>query len=341
MHPTSNNPKNSFLDKIHQSVSKGRVPFHPILMHFAARFIGKTYGEFASDHRVLVESNIRCLEHFDLDMVSLISDPYRETSAFGGKVSFPAENVPRCEELPVKTMEDVLNLKRPDVYKSERTLDRIQGAELYTKRLKGKVSVIGWIEGPLAEACDLAGVSTMLMQLMTDYDFSNLILDKCVITAKDFALAQINAGCDIIGMGDAICSQIDKSTYDLFIKPRQKEIIDFIHDNGALVKLHICGDISHILTSIKELGVDILDVDFAVDMDNAWELTGKESILSGNVNPVTIQDRSAREVEEITRSFIKEHFQKDIIYSAGCEITVNTPPENLMAMRKASKNIPA
>ncbi len=338
MHSTSNKVKNDFLRKINETASKGRIAFHPILMHFAARFIGKTYGEFASDHKVLVEANIRCLEHFDLDMVSLISDPYRETSAFGGKVSFPAENVPRCEDLVVKSMEDVRNLKRPDVYKSERTLDRIKGAELYAKRLKGKVPVIGWIEGPLAEACDLAGVSEMLMQLMTDYDFSNLILDKCTVTAKDFALAQINAGCDIIGIGDAICSQIDKSTYDAFLKHRHREIIDFIHEKGGLVKLHICGEISHILSSIKEVGVDILDLDYDVDMDNAWELTGKVSILSGNINPVIIQDRSADEVEEISRSFIKKHIQKDIIYSAGCEITVNTPPENLMAMRKASLN---
>ena len=54
-----------------------RVQFYPILMHFAARFNGKTYGELASDYRVLVESNVKCLEYFDFDMVSLISDPYR------------------------------------------------------------------------------------------------------------------------------------------------------------------------------------------------------------------------------------------------------------------------
>ena len=31
------------------------IQFSPLLMHFAARFIGKTYAEFASDHKVLVE----------------------------------------------------------------------------------------------------------------------------------------------------------------------------------------------------------------------------------------------------------------------------------------------
>jgi hypothetical protein len=35
-----------------------------------------------------------------------------------------------------------------------------------------------------------------------------------MITAKNFAKAQIEAGCDLIGIGDAICSQIDSDTYD-------------------------------------------------------------------------------------------------------------------------------
>ena len=70
-----------------------RTLFRPILMHFAARFAGKTYGEFASDYKTLVNANIKAMEYFDLDMVGLISDPYRETSAFGAKVSFPAEAV--------------------------------------------------------------------------------------------------------------------------------------------------------------------------------------------------------------------------------------------------------
>ncbi len=55
-------------------------------MHFAARLNGKTYGEFASDYKVLVDSNIRAMEYFDADMVGLISDPHRETAAFGAKM---------------------------------------------------------------------------------------------------------------------------------------------------------------------------------------------------------------------------------------------------------------
>ncbi|TLX72311.1 uroporphyrinogen decarboxylase [Labilibacter sediminis] len=310
--------------------------FHPLWMHFAARFIGKTYGEFASDYKTLVKSNIKAMEYFDADMVGLVSDPYRETAAFGAKVTFPAEEVPRCQKLIVNSIEDANALKNPDVYKNERTLDRIKGAELYQKELKGEVPVIGWIEGPLAEACDLTGLSNMLLQLMMDPDFSNTLLDKCMVTAKDFAEAQITAGCDIIGMGDAICSQIDASTYDTYVKERHREIIDFIHEKGAKVKLHICGDITHILPSLADLPIDILDIDHMVDLQSSYEILGPEIIRCGNIDPVFVMNKSSEEVENACKEMVQKEKGRKFILSAGCEICLDTSIKNLQAMRTAS-----
>ena len=313
-----------------------RIFFRPILMHFAARFNTTTYGKFASDYKTLVESNIKAMEYFDTDMVSLISDPYRETSAFGAGIEYVDEGVPRCLDRIVKTIEDVKRLPVPDVEKCERTLDRIKGAEYYQKLLKGTVPVSGWIEGPLAEACDLAGVNEMLINLMTDMDFSNFLMDKCMITAKAFAKAQIEAGCYIMGIGDAICSQIDKETYDLLVKERHRELISFIHQCGATVKLHICGNITHLLESLSELKADIIDIDWQVDLDHARGILGDDVVLSGNINPVIVQDKSEDEIYKLSRDLVERHKNEKYILAAGCEITVLTPPENLMAMRRAS-----
>ncbi len=328
------NKKEKFLRFLANETIEGYLPFQPILMHFAARLHGKTYGEFASDHQVLVKSNIRALEEFDIDWVELISDPYRETSAFGAKIEYIPEGVPKCLNLLVKTIEDVHALRIPDVYKAERTLDRIKGAELYQKILKGTIPVFGWIEGPLAEACDLVGVSEMLMMLMIDPDFCNFLMDKCMVTAKAFARAQIDAGCDVIGIGDAICSQIDEITYDEFVKDRHKELVSYIQKMGARVKMHICGDINHLLPSLSELNLDILDLDSQVEHDHAFQIMGANVALCGNINPVTIQNSSVEKLEQITKSFVNAQRGKKFILSGGCEITVNTPTQNIRAMRK-------
>lgn len=313
-----------------------KVLFRPILMYFAANYIGKTYGEFASDYNVLVEANLRCMDDFGLDMLGLISDPYRETSAFGAPVEFIPNGVPRCKKLIVQTPEDVVNLKNPDVYKEDRTFDRIKADQMLSKKTQGNIPIIGWIEGPLAEACDLAGVENMMMQLMIDPDFSNRLMDKCMVTAKDFAKAQIEAGCEIIGMGDAVCSQIDTETYNLFVKDRHKELISYIHELGGKMKLHICGDTNHLLPSYKDLNLDILDLDWQVDIGHAREILGDSVILAGNINPVLVQNKTREVVFQISRQLIEKFKNERFILSAGCEITVLTPPENLKAMREAS-----
>ncbi len=331
--------KEQFLNLLNANSGEmnGNNLFHPILMHFAARFIGKTYADFASDYKVLVESNIRALEYFDLDIVGLISDPYRETTAFGAPYQYMQEGVPRCLKNIVESIDDVHNLKNPDVYKAERTADRIKGVAYYQQILKSQVPVYGWIEGPLAEACTLAGVSNMLVQLMIDPDFCNFLLDKCMVTAKEFAKAQIEAGCDMIGIGDAICSQIDAETYNLFVKHRHKELVDYIHSLGASVKIHICGDITHHLPSLHDLGADIIDIDWQVDFAEAHKILGNKVAICGNINPITIQDKTADEIEEITAKLVKQETGHKFILSGGCEITVGTPHTNLLAMRRASK----
>lgn len=329
--------KQELFDKLRNNEPIPGTLFSPILMHFAARHIGKSYGEFASDYKVLVDANIKAMEDYDMDMVSLISDPYRETAAFGAKVEIMPEDVPRCVTNVIHTEEDIQNLEVPDVYTNQRTLDRIKGAEAYKETLKGTVPVIGWIEGPLAEACDLAGMSEMMMMLMTDPEGANLLMDKCTVMAKNFAKAQLEAGATIIGMGDAVCSQIDADTYNDYILNRHKEIIEYIHELGGLVKLHICGNINHLLPSISKINTDIIDIDWQVDLDHAHEILGPDVILSGNINPVVIQDSSAEEVFTLSRKLVESQKGKKFILSGGCEITVNTPSENLMAMRKASK----
>ncbi len=315
------------------------IPFHPILMHFAARYSGFSYGRFASDYRALVESNLRCMEDFGMDAVGVISDPYRETAAFGAKVTFPDEAVPRCMEILIRSMEDIGLLKNPDVFREERTLDRIKGAELLRKKVGPDVPVIGWIEGPLAESCDLAGAQEVLLRIFMEPDFVKRLIDKILPTAKEFARAQVEAGCDIIGVGDAICSQVDRDTYREFVKEKHLELFEYIQSLGARVKLHICGDIAHLLEDLREIKPDIVDIDWMVDMDQAFEKLGSNIIRCGNLDPVSvIQNQKPGEIREETEQLCKQEKGRPFILSGGCEITVNTPVEHLRTMRLASQS---
>jgi MtaA/CmuA family methyltransferase len=313
------------------------VIFHPILMHFAARYAGYSYGEFASDYRALVESNLRCMAAFGLDAVGLISDPYRETAAFGARVTFPGEEVPRCHRAIIEKIEDIRAIRNPDVHAAERTRDRILAGKALRKSAGSSIPVIGWIEGPLAESCNLAGVNEILLKLYMDPGFVHLLIEKVMVTAKDFARAQVEAGCGIIGVGDAICSQISAEDYREFVRESHRELFDYIHSLGAKVKLHICGNITHLLEELPYSRPDIVDLDWMVDMEVAHFVLGPDIIRCGNLDPVgLIQEKSMDAVAEATRRLCHQEKGRGFILSGGCEITVQTPPEHLKAMREAS-----
>ncbi len=183
---------------------------------------------------------------------------------------------------------------------------------------------------------DLAGVSEILLKLAIEPDFVRRLMDVCLVTARDFARAQIEAGSDVMGVGDAICSQISPGMYEEFVLPLHRELFDYIHSLGALVKLHICGNITRHLTLIGTSGADIVDIDWMVDMDAARRELGDRVTLCGNLDPVSaVQDRTAHEVFELSRKLVEKRRGERFILSGGCEITVGTPHENLKAMRRA------
>ncbi|TFG88326.1 MAG: uroporphyrinogen decarboxylase, partial [Hyphomicrobiales bacterium] len=64
------------------------LPRTPILMQYAAEYIGSDYAAFASDYGVLVKANMACAADFGIDQLSTISDSYRETQGFGSTVEY-------------------------------------------------------------------------------------------------------------------------------------------------------------------------------------------------------------------------------------------------------------
>ena len=308
------------------------LPRVPILMQFAAEYIGSNYGAFASDHRVLVDANLRCAEEFGLDQLSAISDPYRETAGFGAPIEFPRDSVPICLKPPLEDDPDLSKLPRPDPLQAPRMRDRIEAVRLYGVRASDRYSIMGWVEGPAAEAADLRGLSNFFIDLLDDPDYARNLMDRCVDTAIDFARVQIEAGADTIGVGDAVASQVSAPVYEALILPAEKRLVNSLHEMGAHVRLHICGNISHLLHGIATLGVDLIDIDHLVDLARARLVLGPRIVIGGNVDPVSCVMRGTPATIQASVARCQNTAGAPFMVCAGCEIPAATPPENLRAL---------
>lgn len=311
-----------------------RLPLMPITMMFACAQIGARYRDYCTDYRVLAEGQIQTAETFGFDYVNTMSDPAREAADCGATVEY-------FDHQPVALVEDqalladktrLVSLKVPDPLGGGRMHNGIQALALLKERV-GKQKVIeGWIEGPIAEAADLRGINTLMLDFYDDPAFVRDLFAFVIEMELRFAREQVKAGADVIGIGDAAASLIGPQLYQELVWPFEKQLVDGVHALGAKVRMHICGNTRRILEPIGRLGCDLVDIDSLAPLSEARQQMGTGTFLLGNLNPVTVLRNG--NPEAVTAAVAECHRQAGprFVVGAGCEVPRDTPPENLRAL---------
>lgn len=321
-----------------QGEAVDRPPNFDIMMTFAAHYIGQPLSRYYLDYRVLGDANLAVKEAFDLDIVQAISDPYRETADFGALIEFPEDGLPICRVPLLQEMAELNRLKMPRPTTGRRMSDRLEGIRYMKEKVGDEVPVMGWVEGALAEAADLRGVNNVLLDLYLNPDWLKELLEKCAEVAVAFARAQIDAGADMIGLGDAVASLISPDMYREFALPYEQRIFAAVHEKKALARLHICGNTNRILAEMAETGADIIDLDWMVDLGQAAVTFGDDPVACGNFNPVAVmQQGTPAQVRQATIECLQSGGPRSIS-AAGCEIPLGTPEENLLAQAQALRD---
>ena len=307
-----------------------RIPFHPIVMRWAAQYAGVKYSDFCQDFRAKCPAVIKSAEDFDMDWLTVLSDPYCEAEAFGLQVEYPEDNLPMDRSGHLPDMDAVRALKPYRVEDHRRLMNRVRELAEFKNLTGDRFFKVGWVEGPVAEYADIRGVSTAAFDFFDDPEAVHIAMEVITDAALDFITAQIQAGADCIGIGDAFCSQIGPELYRQFAFEREKRMISHIHSLGALAKLHICGNTTALIPDMIRTGADIVDIDHLVSsMAPYAPLLGAHQVFSGKCDPVTvIQDGNADLIRQSVAEDLSQAARRCIV-SAGCEITPGTSSENL------------
>ena len=317
-----------------------RVPFHPILMQFTAKYAGVNYKDFCLDPETKCKANIKVAEAFGSDWVNVMSDPYAEAEAFGLKVEYPINSLPIAKGHVINDISDIDKLTVPVIAEHERVLARIKEIEIYKELVGDEYFITGWVEGPLAEYCDIRDISTAFLDFYHYPEKLEKALDIITEFSLEFITEQVKAGAHCIGIGDAVCSQISPDLYQQFVFHREKQMVDHTHSLGAKVKLHICGNTTAILPDMIKTGSDIIDIDHLVTrMEDFIHLLSEHQVFSGNSDPVSvIQDGTREAIHSSVHSCYKQTSGRGIV-SAGCEIPAATSFENMQRYMKDAHEV--
>jgi MtaA/CmuA family methyltransferase len=315
-------------------------PFHPIIMRWAAKYAGIKYRDFCTIPDAKCRAMIKCARDFGIDWVTVMSDPWAEASAFGIQVDYPEDNLPVDKGGHIPDAKAAAQIKHYNPSESPRCKSRLTELNIFREQVGDEYFIVGWVEGAIAEYVDLRGASKASTDFYFEPEAMEKALDIIVECAMEFITLQVKAGAHCIGIGDAFCSQIGPDLYHEFAYKREKTLVDHIHNEGAIAKLHICGDTSSILPEMINTGADIIDIDHMVpSLEKYAGLLLHSQVFSGKSDPVTIiQDGNH---SSITESVKNDNSQTNgrCIVSAGCEITPGTSVNNMMIFRKAAESI--
>jgi MtaA/CmuA family methyltransferase len=310
----------------------------PLVMRYAARILNAPYSAYLQDPRLLAQAQLECQARYGYDYVTVCSDGYREAEACGAELSFPHDTTPKVERPAIEGPDDLRGKTVPDPEKIGRLKDRVESIRIFKDAVGGEVCILGWVEAPFAAAAAMCGLEPLLVNLHIDEGFVRDTLEFALAVETAFALAQIRAGADMIGVGDAAASLISPNHYRTLALPYEQRLLKVIRDAGAKAKLHICGNTTHLLDMMAESGADVVNVDWMVDLKAARRAFGTRTCLKGNMDPVAWMVQStpdgimAKSAEDISIAG-----RTGFILSPGCEVPPDAPEENLRAMVEAAR----
>ena len=309
-----------------------RPPAMPITMMWAADLIGAKYHDYATRAEIQAAGQAAAAGQFGFDHVSVISDPCCEAADLGADIFYPPDGPPAIIEKNALLADPATlrTLRVPDPHRTgSRMANRVAAVRLLRQQLGDTHLIEGWVEGPCAESADLRGINTIMMDYYDDPDFIHALAKFTVNVALKFATAQIEAGADIIGLGDAAASLINRELYDKFVLPHEKRLVDGIHAAGGRVRLHICGRTLHLADAMATLGCEIVDLDTLVDLRVARAAMGDRQALLGNVHTVNVVKNGMPDDVRQALAKCRADAGPAWIAGAGCEVPRHSPAENV------------
>ena len=185
---------------------------------------------------------------------------------------------------------DVSVVKMPDANKDEKVLKAVKEAvEKYGK----EKWIIGSCQCSIFEAAwYMRGIEQFLMDMIVDEDFTNELLDTVMTYPLQMGLNFIDAGVDMVWLGDDVATQIDMlfspELFRKYLKPRYAMIFEAYRKRNPNIKLcyHSCGNLEKVIPDLIDIGLDVLNPiqPSAMDVAHIKKTYGDKLTLYGGMD---------------------------------------------------------
>lgn len=324
-----------------QGKTPDRVACIPLILNAHARVIGIPVGKYNRSSELMGKAAVASYRCYGQDVVGLFTTTSTLAEAMGTKMVFFDEDAPQIDVPLIQELDDIKKVNIPDFSKDGRLPVYLEATEYVVSEVGHEVPTSTVLAGPFTTAAALRPIDLFIRDLYKNKEWAHELLEICSQASVKFADEILKRkGIPFVVEPIGSASLIGSKHFSEFVTPYLKRVSDHIHANGGGLPaaLHICGKTKPNWQAMREAEFDIWSLD-DVDMGEARETVGDRVTLWGNVLPANLLKNTPEEIDAEAKLVCDKAkwSPRGLILSSGCEVPIETPPENIDALINAAR----
>ena len=301
-----------------------------------------SFRERSENPDLSYEISMQPFRAFKPDGVILFSDILTPLPGMGINFDIVESKGPLINE-PIRNI-DQINALRPLIpQESNNFVGEVLGR--LRESVKDDATVLGFVGAPwtlaayVVEGKSSKNYAVIKAMAFQQPDLLHKLLDHFAESIATYLRYQIDSGAQVVQMFDSWAGQLSPIDYDTFAAPYQRKVVELVkktHPSTPVI-LYISGS-AGVLERMAKTGVDIVSLDWTVDMEEGCLRLPKNIGIQGNVDPGLLFG-SKEKIQERIIDTVKKAKGRSHILNLGHGILPGTPEENARFFFETGKNI--
>jgi uroporphyrinogen decarboxylase len=164
-----------------------------------------------------------------------------------------------------------------------------------------------------------------------------LLMEKLLTVLTAYAQQQVEAGADVIQIFDSWAGALSVSDYRQFCLAPTRELIQRVQAMGVPV-IYFGVDTASLLPTFRELGADVIGLDWRIPLDVGWRTLGHAIAVQGNLDPITLFAPDSI-LEARVKEILRQAAGRPVhIFNLGHGIVPGTPVESVLRVVELIRN---
>lgn len=301
-----------------------------------------SFRERSENPDLSYEISMQPFHAFKPDGVILFSDILTPLPGMGIDFDIIESKGPQINA-PIRTIEQVKALQPLEPAESLPFVGEVLGR--LRQSVGNQATVLGFVGAPwtlaayVVEGKSSKNYAVIKAMAFREPELLHQLLDHFAESIATYLCYQIDAGAQVVQMFDSWAGQLSPTDYDTFAAPYQKKVVDRVkqtHPDTPFI-LYISGS-AGVIERMGRTGVDIVSLDWTVDMADGCARLPEHLGVQGNVDPGLLFGTPEAIRDRIDDCVRKAHGRRHIL-NLGHGILPGTPEENGAAFFEAGKSV--